>query len=186
MLVLQREGRATAAIRRTVLDRDKGACRLCGGRAEQVHHRTYTRSGLKGSNLGQLAALCRDCHRQVEVSPGGVKRDLREAEAEYRRLEGERARTLKGCLLLEYLIRRQGTPHYPGVAHLWVVEDTLCGAVKTGGLALGSWSSWKVVTNHDLDLCLFCAVLHEKAEAAYLASLAPLARPCPRREHSGG
>lgn len=86
-----------AAIRRTVLDRDKGACRLCGGRAERVHHRTYTRSGLKGSNLGQLAALCRDCHRQVEVSPGGVKRDLREAEAEYRRLEGERARTLKGC-----------------------------------------------------------------------------------------
>lgn len=59
---------------------------------------------------------------------------------------------------MQYLIRRPG-PHWPGVAHLLEGEGTLCGAVRAGALKM---LRWEVVTNHDLDLCLFCANLQQE------------------------
>lgn len=59
-----------AGIRRRVLDRDKGVCRLCKGPANQVHHLWYGYSDLIGKKLSNLKSICNDCHQDVEFEDG--------------------------------------------------------------------------------------------------------------------
>ena len=56
------------AARREVLRRDGYTCRVCGARAEEVHHVTELTPGNVGDDRiaydpANLVALCRDCHQ---------------------------------------------------------------------------------------------------------------------------
>jgi len=73
-----RESRLWAWIRRQALRRDKKRCRICRGRAEEVHHNSYRLAVLQGRSLGDLFSLCSECHRRVEFE-GGRKRSFEEA-----------------------------------------------------------------------------------------------------------
>ena len=61
------------AVRRAALDRDGWRCTDCG-RAGQldVHHVKPMEKGGNSYNLGNLAALCRDCHLRAH---GGTVRE---------------------------------------------------------------------------------------------------------------
>lgn len=83
-----------AGIRRRVFERDKMRCRLCNGRAAQVHHHRYDKATILGETLDYMAALCRSCHRYIEYDETGRKRSLREVGELYRRLR----RSLKSSL----------------------------------------------------------------------------------------
>lgn len=61
-----------ATIRKRVFARSN-ACEFCGDRATQVHHSSYHRSVLDGSNLTQLHAVCRECHLYGEYGDAGAK-----------------------------------------------------------------------------------------------------------------
>lgn len=67
-------------IRRAVLERDGGACRLCPRRAAQVHHLSYRMAVLTGAHLNDLVSLCDPCHRGIEFC-GKRKRSFRESKA---------------------------------------------------------------------------------------------------------
>lgn len=57
-------------IREAVLLRDEYKCRLCGSRASQVHHKSYSYAALiKITPFGQIA-VCRRCHEFVEFEDG--------------------------------------------------------------------------------------------------------------------
>lgn len=66
------------SIRRRVIERDKGRCRLCNGQAVQVHHRSYRIETLRGQDLQPLAAICCGCHMHIERKLDGSKRSCRE------------------------------------------------------------------------------------------------------------
>lgn len=66
-------------IRRRVLNRQK-TCRLCGKKANQVHHREYTEDNLSGKSLVGLLSICRKCHEFVELERSGFKRPQDEVE----------------------------------------------------------------------------------------------------------
>lgn len=57
-------------IRKAVLERDGGQCRICirtfkkGARA--VHHLSYSRETLEGKKLDNLIAVCHYCHHRME------------------------------------------------------------------------------------------------------------------------
>ena len=48
--------------RAKVLRKAKYRCKDCGGRAQQVHHKTYKRLG--NERLSDLVALCDTCHKK--------------------------------------------------------------------------------------------------------------------------
>jgi hypothetical protein len=75
-----------ASIKRAVMDRAKGKCRLCRKEAEVVHHRRYDRCVMEGKANCHLVALCRVCHHNVEVNHNGEKRSSRGAEIAYKRM----------------------------------------------------------------------------------------------------
>lgn len=62
-----------ASIRRRVLDRDKGQCRVCGNTATQAHHTNYRTAGLTGSSIGSIIAICDECHLFAEFNEDGSK-----------------------------------------------------------------------------------------------------------------
>lgn len=51
--------------RRRVLERDRHKCRVCGEKADNVHHLTYDR--VYDESLFDLVALCRNCHEEYHV-----------------------------------------------------------------------------------------------------------------------
>jgi 5-methylcytosine-specific restriction endonuclease McrA len=51
--------------RARVLSRDLGRCRLCGARASQVHHVTYTH--LAHERPAELVSLCTLCHHSIHA-----------------------------------------------------------------------------------------------------------------------
>lgn len=51
------------ARRREILRRDNYECRHCGGRADDVHHLSY--SADHDEPDGQLVSLCRECHEET-------------------------------------------------------------------------------------------------------------------------
>jgi 5-methylcytosine-specific restriction endonuclease McrA len=51
-------------IRARVLERDNNTCQDCGGKASQVHHRSYTLPVMTGNNDEMLVSLCGDCHQK--------------------------------------------------------------------------------------------------------------------------
>ncbi len=56
-------------IRKRVFERDSGWCYGCGCKANQVHHRDYSRSTLKGC-IDSLVSLCPKCHKKIELIDG--------------------------------------------------------------------------------------------------------------------
>lgn len=62
-----------ATIRIRVLNRDSHECCRCGGRATQVHHRSYELNVLRGENDRQLMSVCGKCHRFAEFRCDGRK-----------------------------------------------------------------------------------------------------------------
>lgn len=71
-----------ASIRLRVMGRGLWVCRLCRGRATQVHHLSYSLPVLLGHSLTQLVPLCNGCHERVEYA-GTRKRTLAEARRAY-------------------------------------------------------------------------------------------------------
>lgn len=67
-----------ASIRGRVLRRDKHKCQVCGDKATQVHHRSYTVAALRGTCLKAMKAVCRSCHELAEWE-GSRKTHLMEA-----------------------------------------------------------------------------------------------------------
>lgn len=65
-------------IRKKVLKRDKYRCRICGERANHVHHTEYTKRVLKGHDKHKLVSLCSECHYIIEFTPDGLKRPQKE------------------------------------------------------------------------------------------------------------
>lgn len=70
------------AVRRLVLKRDRHACTKCAAGPKailQVHHRTYQHHGQEHLFLGDLATLCRQCHKKehkrLPVRPKARKPD---------------------------------------------------------------------------------------------------------------
>lgn len=55
--------RAWRALRQQVLDRASGRCERCGGMATDAHHVVARAAGGRDA-LGNLVALCEDCHAQ--------------------------------------------------------------------------------------------------------------------------
>jgi hypothetical protein len=68
-------------IRRRVLERDEGLCRICGGRATQVHHRTYHYDVIVGKNDEACVSLCARCHKRIEFTPEGERRSIEQKES---------------------------------------------------------------------------------------------------------
>ena len=65
-------------IKRRVLERDGGACRVCGQEAKYVHHDSYGDVTIRGEHIGKLYSLCLRCHGEVEFE-GKRKRDFSSA-----------------------------------------------------------------------------------------------------------
>ena len=59
-------------IRSKILNRSRGRCEVCGGRATEVHHRSYCKMALLGKRPEYLVAICRDCHGKGEFD--GVRK----------------------------------------------------------------------------------------------------------------
>jgi hypothetical protein len=54
-------------VRRRVLARDNGRCRVCDAPERlEVHHRTYDHHGAENLFLNDLTTLCHDCHELYE------------------------------------------------------------------------------------------------------------------------
>ena len=70
-------------IRYSVL-RKRPHCRVCGERADQVHHQNYSQAVLLGRNRARLVSLCRAHHESIEFEAGrklslkGANRKLRD------------------------------------------------------------------------------------------------------------
>lgn len=61
-------------IRAKVLARDRQQCQLCLGKAFSVHHRSYCRGALDGSQLHHMVSICKPCHERIEFK--GEKKRL--------------------------------------------------------------------------------------------------------------
>jgi hypothetical protein len=68
-------------IRRKILKHANKICLKCGGRANQVHHRSYAIEVLKGNNDEQLAPICAGCHNVVHGDEFGNKYSMDEWDA---------------------------------------------------------------------------------------------------------
>ena len=51
-------------------------CTLCGEEANQVHHQRYSRIELLGRKIKYLHPICETCHKAIEFSDTGWKRDF--------------------------------------------------------------------------------------------------------------
>lgn len=51
-------------VRKQAFQRDKYKCVKCGAKAEQAHHKTYSRIGRKGE-LDDLISVCNPCHKNI-------------------------------------------------------------------------------------------------------------------------
>jgi len=69
-----------AKIRRRVLKRDGKLCRRCGGKASQVHHRSYAEEVMQGKDDEQLASICEGCHHVITFDEVGVDRNPAETD----------------------------------------------------------------------------------------------------------
>jgi hypothetical protein len=61
-------------IRQRIMKRDGHLCVCCDGRASEIHHLTYEIKVLDGEDDTKLAAICKECHRQLEFNNDGKKR----------------------------------------------------------------------------------------------------------------
>ncbi len=68
-------------IKPRILKRDGGICRSCGGPGDEVHHRTYDRDVLEGSNDAMLVTVCRWCHEIIHFDEDGTKRPQASTDA---------------------------------------------------------------------------------------------------------
>jgi len=60
------------ALRASTMGRARWRCKLCHGKAIDVHHLDYEDATMRGRNMASLVALCRACHKWVEF--GGKER----------------------------------------------------------------------------------------------------------------
>lgn len=67
-------------IKQRVLERDDRTCRRCNGKAELVHHRSYSREVLEGLDDSMLASICEGCHHIVEFRDDGARRSMAEKD----------------------------------------------------------------------------------------------------------
>ncbi len=67
-------------IRRRILKRDGKLCRRCGGKASQVHHRSYAEEVMQGKDDEQLASLCEGCHNVIGFDEAGNKRNSEQSD----------------------------------------------------------------------------------------------------------
>jgi len=72
-------------IRGKKLKRDP-QCWGCDKRAQQVHHGDYTRENLTGESEKDLYSVCKRCHRWIEFTRGGDKRNPKQATDELKRV----------------------------------------------------------------------------------------------------
>jgi 5-methylcytosine-specific restriction endonuclease McrA len=79
-------------IRSRVFHLKGSGCVLCDSRAEEVHHRKYTRPVMLGHDLRWLEPLCRSCHRSIEFFPSGRKRPFRLVDKLFRLRKKRKAR----------------------------------------------------------------------------------------------
>lgn len=68
-------------IKPRILKRDGGICRSCGGSGDEVHHRTYDRDVLEGSNDEMLVTVCRWCHEIIHFDEDGTRRPQADTDA---------------------------------------------------------------------------------------------------------
>jgi hypothetical protein len=98
------------SIRNQVLKQEKYKCCICGNKANQVHHRTYCITGLAGTNLQSLRAICSSCHHLAEFDENGQKRRLKEVNK-----------------LIPTKVKRKKCSN----CHLWAKKNSeLCGKCK--------------------------------------------------------
>ena len=76
-------------VRLRALRRDRFACRCCGDRATQVHHRKYEYRVMKGEVLGHLLSLCERCHKSIEFRDDGQKTGTTGAMTRFHRMRRE-------------------------------------------------------------------------------------------------
>ena len=62
-------------IKPRILERDSHCCLRCGGRADRVHHRSYTDDVMKGKADDKLASICEGCHNVIHFSDSGNRRN---------------------------------------------------------------------------------------------------------------
>ena len=55
-------------IRSKVCSRDKGKCKKCGKKGNEVHHLTYEHIFNEEFYLKDLILLCRECHEKIHFS----------------------------------------------------------------------------------------------------------------------
>ena len=68
-------------IKPRILKRDGRICRSCGNSGDVVHHRSYDRDVLEGSNDEMLVTVCKWCHDIIHFDEDGTKRPLAETDA---------------------------------------------------------------------------------------------------------
>jgi len=67
-------------IRPRVLERDRNICRRCGGKATEVHHRSYATEVMEGNDDDQLVSVCPGCHNVIDIDDDGNKRSMLERD----------------------------------------------------------------------------------------------------------
>lgn len=75
-----------AGLRQLIFKRDRWSCRCCGAKAQAIHHDSYSRRVMRGSNHKPLYAVCNPCHDQIERDESGGKRPFKEARAVFREM----------------------------------------------------------------------------------------------------
>lgn len=92
------------AIRQRVLELHKGKCLFCPLNATQIHHTSYRRSVLVGTDLSKLIPLCRSCHQGIEFTDKGAKRTIIQA----RRIFYRQWRSLPAWIKRQFKARLRG------------------------------------------------------------------------------
>ena len=78
-------------IRKRVLGRDRGKCRLCERRASQVHHGSYDQATMDGSRIDRLYSLCRACHELISFDAVGAVRPFKAVQRKTKLLDEKSA-----------------------------------------------------------------------------------------------
>lgn len=81
-------------IRRKVLRRDRGRCRLCGSRAFAVHHTSYSTQVLAGGDLSKLLSICNRCHAEIEFDDGRKLSEAKDIARKAREIARSNGRTV--------------------------------------------------------------------------------------------
>lgn len=68
-------------IKPRILKRDGRICRSCEGPGDVVHHRSYDRDVLEGTNDEMLVTVCKWCHDIIHCEEDGTKRPLADTDA---------------------------------------------------------------------------------------------------------